>query len=143
MGKPGAQAMNIFQTQGIKNNPEKGRYSDPQIEGLGSPYNKKGCGSNYKQTSSQTATFGPQGSNPNKEVYDGIVAKSSNKQTAPKNAFERNAVKSEGKGIFSKITDAFKRNAIKGTGKSHKEAEKEVNKKDCGCPKDLETCNCE
>ena len=66
---------NIFQNPGIKNSPEKGRYSDPSIPGMGSPYNKRSCGSNYKQTSSQTATFGPEGSNPNKEIYDGIVAK--------------------------------------------------------------------
>ena len=120
MGKPGAQAMNIFQTQGIKNNPEKGRYSDPQIEGLGSPYNKKGCGSNYKQTSSQTATFGPEGSNPNKEVYDGIVAKSSNKQVI-KNPLGRG------------INTLNSQNNQKPMGKQ----------KDCGCPKDLESCNCE
>ena len=34
---------NIFQNPGIKNNPEKGRYSDPIIPGMGSPYNKRGC----------------------------------------------------------------------------------------------------
>ena len=41
---------NIFQNPGIKNSPEKGRYSDPIIPGMGSPYNKRGCSkSNYKQ----------------------------------------------------------------------------------------------
>ena len=40
---------NIFQNPGIKNSPEKGRYSDPSIPGMGSPYNKpmgkeKDCG---------------------------------------------------------------------------------------------------
>lgn len=42
---------NIFQNPGIKNNPEKGRYSDPIIPGMGSPYNKRGCKSSYKQVS--------------------------------------------------------------------------------------------
>jgi hypothetical protein len=89
MGKPGAQAMNIFQTQGIKNNPEKGRYSDPQIEGLGSPYNKRSCGSNYKQ----------------------VI----------KNPLGRG------------INTLNSQNNQKSMGKQ----------KDCGCPKDLESCNCE
>jgi hypothetical protein len=107
MGKPGKAASNIFQTEGIKNSPEKGRYSDPQIEGLGSPYAQA-------------------------------------KEVTPKNAFQRNAVKSEGEGIFSKIADAFKRNALKGDGKTHEEAEKEVNppssNKQCACGK--KKCNC-
>lgn len=50
---------NIFQNPAIKNNAEKGRYSDPMIPGMGSPYNKKGCKTNYKQTASQKAAFGP------------------------------------------------------------------------------------
>lgn len=41
---------NIFQNPAIKNNAEKGRYSDPMIPGMGSPYNKKGCKTSYKQT---------------------------------------------------------------------------------------------
>ena len=134
MGKPGAQAMNIFQTQGIKNNPEKGRYSDPQIEGLGSPYNKKGCGSNYKQTSSQTATFGPEGSNPNKEVYDGIVAKSSNKQVI-KNPL--------GRGINTLNSQNNQKDNKEYGAKATTQPKKKIGpKKDCGCPKDLESCNC-
>lgn len=50
---------NIFQNPGIKNSPEKGRYSDPSIPGMGSPYNKRGCKSSYKQTASQVNAFGP------------------------------------------------------------------------------------
>ena len=134
MGKPGAQAMNIFQTQGIKNNPEKGRYSDPQIEGLGSPYNKRSCGSNYKQTSSQTATFGPEGSNPNKEVYDGIVAKSSNKQVI-KNPL--------GRGINTLNSQNNQKDNKEYGAKATTQPKKNIGpKKDCGCPKNLESCNC-
>ena len=129
---------NIFQNPGIKNSPEKGRYSDPSIPGMGSPYNKKSCGSNYKQTSSQTATFGPEGSNPNKEIYDGIVAKSSNPQTA-----------GAGVGVAKKAA-SMKKQVIKNplgrginTLNSQNNQKPMGKQKPCGCPKDLASCNCE
>ena len=77
---------NIFQNPAIKNNAEKGRYSDPLIPGMGSPYNKKGWKTNYKQTASQTATFGPGGTNPNPEIYAGIVKEAKKKPNSPKEA---------------------------------------------------------
>tara|TARA_R100001443_G_scaffold116713_2_gene138181 strand:+ start:292 stop:558 length:267 start_codon:yes stop_codon:yes gene_type:complete len=50
---------NIFQNPEIKNNCESARYSDPLIKGMGSAFKKKGCKTNYKQTASQKAAFGP------------------------------------------------------------------------------------
>jgi len=97
---------NIFQNPAIKNNAEKGRYSDPMIPGMGSPYNKKGCKSSYnqtkvtppetkptggkgvgpkpvnKQTKSQTDTFGPSGTDPNPKVYAGIVKEANSPKEA-------------------------------------------------------------
>ena len=73
---------NIFQNPEIKNNCESARYSDPLIKGMGSAFKKKGCKTNYKQTASQTATFGPDGSNPNPKVYAGIVKEANSPKEA-------------------------------------------------------------
>ena len=77
---------NIFQNPEIKNNCESARYSDPLIKGMGSAFKKKGCKTNYKQTKSQTDTFGPGGTNPNPEVYAGIVKEAKKKPNSPKEA---------------------------------------------------------
>ena len=71
---------NIFQNPEIKNNCESARYSDPLIKGMGSAFKKKGCKTNYKQTASQTNTFGPGGTNPNPKVYAGIVKEANKKK---------------------------------------------------------------
>jgi len=136
MGKPGAKAMNIFQNKGIQNNPESGRYSDPSIPGFGSPYNKMGCKSGYKQTSGQTNTFGPEGSNPNPELYAGIVkeAKSPNSQVF-KNPM--------GRGINTSQNQDNNKSSSYGI-KSITQPKKNIGpKKDCGCPKSQEDCNCD
>jgi len=115
---------NIFQNPGIKNSPEKGRYSDPSIPGMGSPYNKKGCKSSNRQTASQIDAFGPDSKLAAKEpvkaanILDGI--KSSNPQVI-KNPLGRG------------INTLNSQNNQKPMGKE----------KDCGCPKDLDNCNCE
>jgi hypothetical protein len=49
---------------------------------MGSAFKKKGCKTNYKQTASQTATFGPDGSNPNPKVYAGIVKEANSPKEA-------------------------------------------------------------
>lgn len=115
---------NIFQNPGIKNSPEKGRYSDPSIPGMGSPYNKKGCKSSYRQTASQIDAFGPDSKLAAKEpvkaanILDGIK---SNNQQVFKNPM--------GRGM----------NTLQ-----NQDNQKPMKKQDpCDCPKDLDNCNCE
>ena len=142
MGKPGAKAMNIFQNEGIQNNPEKGRYSDPSIPGMGSPYNKRGCKSSYNQTGPQIAAFGPKSKLAKQDpeqadkILTGIV-NSPNSQVMPAVGPNRGLNRSI-------LNDNNKPSGygIKSTTRPKSKIGPKMDE-DCDCPKDLDNCNCE
>jgi hypothetical protein len=139
---------NIFQNPGIKNNPEKGRYSDPIIPGMGSPYNKKGCKSSYKQAKKgvmpasveddyqeearaghvkhPTLTVGGKPleydpkHDPNKLITD------------QSEASDRESLRSNSKQVF--------KNPM---GRGINTLQNQDNQKPCNCAKKLDKCNCE
>lgn len=109
---------NIFQNPGIKNSPEKGRYSDPSIPGMGSPYNKRGCKSSYRQTGPQVAAFGP-----NSELAEKDPARA-------KNILQ---------GIANSPNSQVFKNPM---GRGINTLQSQDNQKPCNCAKNLENCNC-
>ncbi len=134
---------NIFQNPGIKNSPEKGRYSDPSIPGMGSPYNKRGCSkSNYKQTGPQVAAFGPNSELAEKDparaknILQGI-ASSPNSQVIPAIGPNR--------GLNKSVLNTNNQTTEKNKKYPHNVLGKKPMKKEkpCDCPKDLDNCNCE
>lgn len=110
-----ANCSNIFQNPGIKNSPEKGRYSDPSIPGMGSPYNKKSC---YKQTASQVNAFGP-----DSELAAKEPAKAAN---------ILNGIKTNNKQVMKT-----------GLGRGINTLNRQNNQKSCNCSKKSNSCNCE
>lgn len=66
--------------------------------------NKKDVDSAAKQTASQTATFGPKGSNPNPKLYAGIVAndKGGKEKSAAKSLGPKGVGKNYKKGYYGK-----------------------------------------
>ena len=91
MGMKGPKAGNIYsslKSRGLIG----GKGKDPMLN----------CGSPFKQTEGQDATFGPNGKAPNPEIYAAIVKEDKGKSNSTPFKIKSNPKTSYGKGGFKK-----------------------------------------